>query len=52
MIGVNVSSSGGCVSVEVRDNEAVSNAANISLSLRAQNSTGPAAVITVLDDDG
>jgi hypothetical protein len=51
VIGVNVSSSGGCVSVEVRDNEAVSNAANISLSLRAQNSTGPAAVITVLDDD-
>ena len=59
VIGVDVSNSSGvgstCVSIEIRDDEAVSNAANISLTLRAENdrvSTGPVAMITVLDDDG
>ena len=58
MTGVDVSNSsdaGVCVGIAIRDDKAVNDATNISLALRADNarvSTGPVAMITVLDDDG
>lgn len=44
-----------CVSVVLRDDGAVNEEMNITLSLQADDDrvfTGPPAVITVLDDDG